>query len=769
MAQWTLKRLERAVENFTAQLQCSICLCSYENPVSLPCNHCFCEECIHRALEVKVQCPICKMPTSKRCLRYDTTVQELLRATEILCAAPVSFLAAVDHQVPIKVEKQSNKDSKQPSGETKLLKTVLEKTEEKHVLSDMKSLRKQSLANGTDSQLTAVRMSSTIFDVSVPKDAQKRKLTSSRRRSNIGVAAARNNNTSTALDESHFKAADRGHQTFSKRRRRSSIDGIASDINASKNGFISQKADLNKLESSRKLDADADVVVAETQLDEVENEQQEASPRRQRTTADNAVETKLLTKKRRQLSLIEAAANDRASEIQVKAVNCNQNSPTARKRRQFAKTRDNAATNKVHEPEVNTKQHLAVNKVVTPRGKADFKSRIDNQAEPTKQIEAFEVGDLVDVIERQWIGINRRGGAARITKVYADGFYGVKFVIGSNSDNRVPGSFIQRPTEDLVSDSTPSRAVRKRQRRQFFERMTSSNSSASKGNSCRQFIETKHIKTKHAGMVFLCSGLEKNRIQQILKWAELLKATVVRSWSKDVTHLIVKCVSWDGSDEGTPLPDDSRSERVLQDYDRGNLNLPDDSKCGRWVKIRSLKYLKALVGGRWIVSDYWLQACANCGGYVSELKYEVDGHWKGRTIKEAVKRSRLAREKLLQLAMPDIDHSNIGTMLFAGFCFHVTGDFLSPMPPISELNTLIMTGGGKLIAFLDEIFDEMQKLENSSRKLIIVSDKINPLALRQQAKQLTAQLQINSISSPIIVNYLWLINSISEAKLRELC
>ncbi|CAI5745972.1 unnamed protein product [Peronospora destructor] len=90
MTPWTLTRLERAVENFSAQLLCAICLCVYDSPVSLPCNHCFCEECIHRALELKALCPICKTPAKKRRLRYDTTVRELLRATEILCAAPAN-------------------------------------------------------------------------------------------------------------------------------------------------------------------------------------------------------------------------------------------------------------------------------------------------------------------------------------------------------------------------------------------------------------------------------------------------------------------------------------------------------------------------------------------------------------------------------------------------------------------------------------------------------------------------------------------------------
>ncbi|KAL4086649.1 hypothetical protein PRIC1_013822 [Phytophthora ramorum] len=87
MPPWTLKRLERAVETFSAQLQCAICLCAYDNPVSLPCNHCFCEECIHRALELKTLCPICKAPAKKRRLRYDTTAGATMRHGDALRCA----------------------------------------------------------------------------------------------------------------------------------------------------------------------------------------------------------------------------------------------------------------------------------------------------------------------------------------------------------------------------------------------------------------------------------------------------------------------------------------------------------------------------------------------------------------------------------------------------------------------------------------------------------------------------------------------------------
>ncbi|RLN59995.1 hypothetical protein BBJ28_00001356, partial [Nothophytophthora sp. Chile5] len=65
---------------------------------------------------------------------------------------------------------------------------------------------------------------------------------------------------------------------------------------------------------------------------------------------------------------------------------------------------------------------------------------------------------------------------------------------------------------------------------------------------------------------------------------------------------------------------------------------------------------------------------------------------------------------------------SVGTMLFADFCFHVIGEFLSPMPPITELDSLLRMGGGKLIPTLEAIPVEMQKRENRPRRLVIVSD-----------------------------------------------
>ncbi|RLN06787.1 hypothetical protein BBI17_002158 [Phytophthora kernoviae] len=208
-------------------------------------------------------------------------------------------------------------------------------------------------------------------------------------------------------------------------------------------------------------------------------------------------------------------------------------------------------------------------------------------------------------------------------------------------------------------------------------------------------------------------------------------------WTNRVTHLIAKCVNGgedDAEDGYGGNTDSSSSPRGQKTGKRKLFSDPSPAKSGRWVLIRSLKYLKALVGGRWIVSDEWLQGDLHAQITVGTY----------------------------------IDCSDVGTMLFADFFFHVIGEFLPPMPPTAELNTLICMGGGKLIPFMDDIPNEMRKHETRSRKLIIVSDKLNPRALHEQTKQLRALPQLRVAPSTIIVNYLWVINSISEAKLRDL-
>jgi len=736
MAPGTLARLERAVEGFSAQLQCAICLCAYEKPVSLPCNHCFCEECIHRALELKPLCPICKTPAKKRRLRFDSTVQALLRATEMLTAAPgAASLDAAPVVAPVKeaavvktakaaepvkeAEIQVKTEPKQVKAATKIVKTVAkaavaaatperrssprrrtqhssQKSPTTPTLMDVwvrggnaqqlrnsfkiktekvatpvtRSSPRRALAGELSSQ--ASPMSPALFEIAVPRP-KKTQAEAVMVGSSLGgegvdtvdlTAEDENKRTEWPLPrdgvdtsvtdadtamETQLEVGDHKQQTPSPRRRRRQYSGsVEVDVVvAETQPEVLEEEVLSPRRRQSSTDAIAQVEhAADTQQKVLELKQQRLTLRGRRRSAADALtggttrtSTEAPTRRRKSAtdakthmdptesqeqqpealrSRLRSASNGVATDAatdqtQLEAVEPVQQTPPPRKRRRSATNGVAVVGNGAVEP---PQQSLANGKAAAANGSAQTSSlAVDSQTGPPFQVEEFQVGDLVEVIERQWVGINKRGGTARITKVHGDGFYAVKFLIGGGSDHRVPGTFIRWPAEELVSDSTPSRSVRKRQRRRLSDSMVSPDLLAGKTRSSPHSAQNTRVSTKnkpktekkYTGMVFLCSGFKEGRMQQIDEWADLLGAEVVHHWTNHVTHLIVKCVGEDEAEEGDLSPQDSDSASPPQERSSGKRTLFGSQKPDRWVKIRSLKYLKALVGGRWIVSDEWLQ------------------------------------------------------------------------------------------------------------------------------------------------------------------
>lgn len=52
-------------------------------------------------------------------------------------------------------------------------------------------------------------------------------------------------------------------------------------------------------------------------------------------------------------------------------------------------------------------------------------------------VTTFAVGQRVNVTQRQWPGVNKEGGAARISHVNDDGTVGVAYIIGKRSEASV--------------------------------------------------------------------------------------------------------------------------------------------------------------------------------------------------------------------------------------------------------------------------------------------------------------------------------------------
>ncbi|XP_062976974.1 LON peptidase N-terminal domain and RING finger protein 1-like [Elgaria multicarinata webbii] len=60
----------------TSDLECSLCIRMFFEPVTTPCGHTFCKECVERCLDHRPNCPLCKQSLREylRAGKYNTTV-----------------------------------------------------------------------------------------------------------------------------------------------------------------------------------------------------------------------------------------------------------------------------------------------------------------------------------------------------------------------------------------------------------------------------------------------------------------------------------------------------------------------------------------------------------------------------------------------------------------------------------------------------------------------------------------------------------------------
>ncbi|KAJ0411271.1 hypothetical protein ATCC90586_004187 [Pythium insidiosum] len=605
-----LQRVRAAMDAFTAQLQCAICLCAYDKPMSLPCNHCFCEECIHRALELKPVCPICKAPAKKRRLRYDTMIQQLLGAAETWTRHTPSAPDA------------------EPTGGA-------------------------AVAAAAATATTPIRINPRIVEHAGDTG-------SAQRQSKKRKAAAAATDTATA--------------TASATRRRLETETVD------------------------------------------ENESKPTEP-----PAAAAVATSTAT------STATATATSTAT----------------------------VTGNGVH------------------------------AAAPS---ERFVVGQLVDVIDRTWRGVNKPGGAAWVTAAHADGSYDVRYIIGTRREQRVPEMYVLLPKEEIVSFATPGTSVKQHRRKPRNSSNSNSNSTNANSSSSSQSALASHAllasppshpsaapgeRAVGRELVLAFSGFQEVDMPQLERWAAAIGAQIATHWSPFVTHVLAKCATPQEIADSAAADhhaDDAASASAASGAQRKRALFKPSTPAAerpRWVKIRSMKYLKALVSGRWIVSERWLRDCAKLGRLVDERKYEAEGHLKAQHVDAACRRARELREAHLAGLEPSTaDASTVGTRLFAGLRFHIHGEFLPPMPTPADLDALIRLGDGRVLPFLDDVAREMAGRED--RALVIVCDKLNAAMLRRAAKELMALPQLADVPRKYVVSYQWLLTSITEARLRPL-
>ncbi|OQS03604.1 hypothetical protein THRCLA_04076 [Thraustotheca clavata] len=358
--------------------------------------------------------------------------------------------------------------------------------------------------------------------------------------------------------------------------------------------------------------------------------------------------------------------------------------------------------------------------------------RSDTSNENKAAIE-FTGGQVVQVAARTWPGINKLGGTAWIVERNEDGTYNVKYVLGGR-ESHVDPAYISLVGQDCANASTPTRAVGTRKR-------ASPSVAVATPEVIEEYEDTNRRRPKKKqqlfkeDLVFLCSGLYHDEKVLVETCATMLNATTVHEWTEDVTHVIVKC------QQTTP----SRQKLQISD------------KVKRWVKIRSLKYLKAVVAGRWIVSEEWIRACVKAKGLVSEENFEVQGLLKLQHVPEVAKKARLRRQANLIYATGPL--SAIGTRLFSAITCTVYGNFASPLPPKNEIGSLVRLGHGHVVSTIDDLTEAAKaKPAPSNYYVVIVENMDVNLPLSEAAAGLTIY----------VVSYEWILDSVSECALRPL-
>ncbi|XP_793413.3 BRCA1-associated RING domain protein 1 [Strongylocentrotus purpuratus] len=155
---------------------------------------------------------------------------------------------------------------------------------------------------------------------------------------------------------------------------------------------------------------------------------------------------------------------------------------------------------------------------------------------------------------------------------------------------------------------------------------------------------SQHLQDRH--VVLLGTGLKAREKMALQTCSDLLQGRVVDEFSPEVTHLVAAC--------------------------------EEDGQC-----LRTMKYMQAVLAGRWVVSFKWVKECIKLEERVEEVEYEIPG----TSADPESNTARRGRENV-QKQFPG---------LFDGCHFYFSGTFKHPTPPKPELIQLIKLGGGTIL------------------------------------------------------------------------
>ncbi|CAH1788293.1 unnamed protein product [Owenia fusiformis] len=170
--------------------------------------------------------------------------------------------------------------------------------------------------------------------------------------------------------------------------------------------------------------------------------------------------------------------------------------------------------------------------------------------------------------------------------------------------------------------------------------------SANQSDTPTKAIPTPPVEEQPKRMVLLGTGLKREQKTKLQKLAGLLNAELMNEFSYQVTHVVTE--------------------------------VNKDGHCPR-----TLKFLSALLTGKWIVNFEWVANCVEYRQRVSEEPFEVPGC------------STCPGSLAPMTARTNMEQQLPG--LFDGCQVYLKGEMEYPTPPKDQLSMLIKFGGGKLL------------------------------------------------------------------------
>ncbi|KAG6419363.1 hypothetical protein SASPL_121583 [Salvia splendens] len=219
-------------------------------------------------------------------------------------------------------------------------------------------------------------------------------------------------------------------------------------------------------------------------------------------------------------------------------------------------------------------------------------------------------------------------------------------------------------------------------------------------------------------LVFCCSALTNTEKETVAEFENLFGVTILKNWDPTVTHVIA---------------------------------LTDENGACR----RTLKFLMAVLEGKWVLNVQWIKACIEAGDIADEEQYEISVDIHG--IRDGPKLGKL---RLL----------NKQPKLFDGYTFFFMGDFAPSYR--GYLHDLVIAAGGKVLNRKPVAGDQTTASTRSSKTTFIIYS----VELPQQCKpsnessvmgQRRARAEaLASSAGAMVASNSWIMNSIAGCKLQ---